>query len=134
LPKRSQQDLAVLLQRKAAGDEAALGALSREAAVPDEILGFHAQQAVEKLLKAALASLDRDFPRTHDLGILTALLEDAGRPLPEPLGLAEELTLWAVEFRYESSLDRALDRREVVRLVAAVRDWAVSVIHGANAG
>jgi len=134
LQKRSQQDLAELLERKAAGDEAALGALSGEAAVPDEILGFHAQQAVEKLLKAALAALERDFPRTHDLGVLATLLEDAGHPLPGPLAdAAEELTVWAIEFRYEHPVERRLDRFAVGTLVGSVREWAIGVIHRGEA-
>lgn len=134
MPRRDQHDLAALLVAKAAGDQAALGALAGARDVPDEVFGFHAQQAVEKLIKAALASLGRDFPRTHDLGVLTALLEDAGHSLPEALISAEELTIWAVEFRYENSLERTLDRAEVVRLVAAVRDWVAGVIQDPIAG
>lgn len=134
LARRDQRDLAALLVAKAAGHQAALGALASARDVPDEVFGFHAQQAVEKLIKAALASLGRDFPRTHDLGVLTALLEDAGHSLPEALISAEELTIWAVEFRYENSLERTLDRAEVVRLVAAVRDWVAGVIQDPGAG
>ena len=60
---------------------------------------FHAQQAVEKMLKARLASMRRNIPRTHDLTqLLDALLDaeplwDAWRPLstswlPTPLSSA----------------------------------------------
>ena len=38
------------LRRKAAGDEEAMIALLGKPSVPDEVVGFHAQQAVEKLL------------------------------------------------------------------------------------
>jgi len=42
----------------------------------DEIFGFHARQAMEKALKAWLASLSRDFPLTHDSSWLLGLLEE----------------------------------------------------------
>lgn len=128
MPKRDHRDLAALLLRKAAGDEAALRTLSRDESIPDEVVGFHAQQAVEKLLKAVLAALDRDFPRTHDLGALTALLEDVDRAPPEHFAAAEELTLWAVQFRYEDVLDATLDRELVVELVDGLRSWAVELV------
>jgi HEPN domain-containing protein len=118
----------VLLLTKAAGDEAALAAVSRDAAVPDEVVGFHAQQAVEKLMKAVLAVLDRDFPRTHDLGVLQTLLEESRHPFPDRLSAAEELTVWSVQFRYEDVLDARLDRAAAVALVAGVRDWARAIV------
>lgn len=126
MPKRDHRDLAALLLRKASGDEAALAALTRDRAVPDDVVGFHAQQAVEKLMKAALAALDRDFPRTHDLGILMTLLEEAGHSLPDRFIVAEELTVWAVQFRYEDVLDARLDRPGTMKLVAALREWVVT--------
>jgi len=47
------------LRRKAAGDEEAIRALFDVSSVPDEVIGFHAQQAVEKLLKALLSARKR---------------------------------------------------------------------------
>ena len=44
-------------------------------AFANEIFGFHAQQAVEKALKAWLSLVDVDYPRIHDLEELLALLE-----------------------------------------------------------
>jgi hypothetical protein len=41
----------------------------------DEIFGFHAQQAIEKMLKAWLAARGIAFPLTHDLSRLFELLE-----------------------------------------------------------
>lgn len=131
--KRDHSDLAGLLLRKASGDEAALAALGAAAAVPDEVVGFHAQQAVEKLMKAVLAAIDHDFPRTHDLGVLHADLEDAGYRLPDQLLAAEELTVWAVQFRYEDAFDAQLDRQATIELVAAVRDWATSIVDSGHA-
>jgi HEPN domain-containing protein len=40
--------------------------------VGDGIVGFHAQQATEKALKAWLTILGIPYPRTHDLSLLQA--------------------------------------------------------------
>jgi HEPN domain-containing protein len=61
---------------------------------------FHAQQCIEKYLKARLIEADISFPKTHDLTQLLELL----RPV-EPMWLASLeparlLTDYAVEFRY----------------------------------
>ena len=55
---------------KAAEDEETLGAPN----LSDSILGFHAQQAVEKLIKALLAQLNVPFELTHNLGRLQVVL------------------------------------------------------------
>ena len=56
-----------LLLRKAAQDEFVLEKLAPDAQAPDEVIGFHAQQAVEKMLKAALTHNAVRYRRTHDL-------------------------------------------------------------------
>lgn len=40
---------------------------------------FHAQQAVEKLLKAVLVWHQVEFPKTHDIGRILDLGENRGR-------------------------------------------------------
>ena len=82
---------------------------------PTEIFGFHAQQAVEKALKAWLALLDLECPRTHNIRQLVVLLENHGVD-SEPLWKFVELTAFAVQFRYEAyeDLDEALDRPELI--------------------
>lgn len=68
---------------------------------PDEIFGFHAQQAVEKALKAWLAVLGVQFPKTHDLKLLLDLLGERGVPT-EGLQSFVDLNAFAVQYRYES--------------------------------
>jgi len=53
---------AQLLQRKAAQDLAVLRKLIGDPAISDETLGFHAQQAAEKLIKALLALGGHEYP------------------------------------------------------------------------
>jgi HEPN domain-containing protein len=50
--------------------------------VSDEVIGFHLQQAAEKLLKALLAAREVRYGRIHNLRALMDLLTDAGCPLP----------------------------------------------------
>lgn len=97
------------LLHKTASDEAVLAM----DLISDSILGFHAQQAVEKLLKALLMQLQIRYERTHDLKKLGELLEDGGETLPAtPLSFSN-LTGFAVEYRYDFLPDTVIvDRLE----------------------
>jgi HEPN domain-containing protein len=64
------RDLAEHLLRRAADDEAAARAMLPIESVTDSIVGFHAQQGVEKSLQAVLAMRDVEFPFIHDIGAL----------------------------------------------------------------
>lgn len=54
--RREPADLAALLSRKASNDATAAREFADNSDISDEIIGFHAQQAVEKWLKALMAS------------------------------------------------------------------------------
>lgn len=71
-------DLALLLSRKAAGDEDVVRRLIDIPEVVDETLGFHAQQAVEKLIKAVLVRNGVAYDRTHNIAYLLTLLDGTG--------------------------------------------------------
>ena len=67
----------------------------------DSILGFHAQQAIEKALKALLTQLEIPYEKIHDLEELQELVATGGLNLPAtPLSLSR-LTDFAVFYRYE---------------------------------
>jgi HEPN domain-containing protein len=124
LPKRDGHDLARVLATKAAGDEATLDSLLDDRSVPDEVFGFHAQQAVEKRIKSVLAGREVEFERTHNIAYLLGLLADRGIPAPPGADDLSSLTPWAADFRYEDSAGRPLDRARARELVQAVRAWA----------
>jgi HEPN domain-containing protein len=123
-PSPEAQELALLLVRKAEGDESVLDRLLDDSDVPDDILGFHVQQAVEKRLKAVLALRGIEYDRTHSIGYLTSVLEHHGVDPPDCREQIEELTPWAVAARYEDSFEEVLDRTAVQELLSNVRDWS----------
>lgn len=94
-------DQARLLMRKASQDQAVLERLLGDPVFEAATLGFHAQQAAEKLLKALLAAGGHDYPRSHDLGLLLDLLASVGVQLPEELLAVEVLTSFATVYRYD---------------------------------
>ena len=69
-PARIRADVLV----KAAQDEYVLDKLVADESAPQVIFGFHAQQAVEKLLKAALSHHGLEYQRTNpdDFSVLTS--------------------------------------------------------------
>jgi hypothetical protein len=90
----------------------------------DEVFGFHAQQAVEKCLKAWIAGLGRRYPRTHDLMSLLDELARAGEETTTLEGLVD-LNPFAVEYRYEllDPDDDDLDRIAFLAQVEALFDF-----------
>ena len=94
----------------------------------DAALGFHAQQSVEKCLKAVLIRHGIEFRKTHDLVELLDLIADRDKPLPPHADSLDELNPYAAEFRYGFIEPKGLDRRRVQEKVAAVLAWAVKQI------
>jgi HEPN domain-containing protein len=105
-------------------DLAAAEALDRAERVSDALVGFHAQQAVEKALKAAIAGRDQDFPFTHDIGLLMQLCQDAGLELPVDLAEADRLTPYAAAIRYGLGDPRAVPTSDALRWAALAIEWA----------
>jgi len=92
---------AELLLAKAKDDETLLEEIIFNEKIRDEIIGFHAQQAAEKLLKALLMAKNIPYRRTHDLRELIDLTRDNGIEFPESLMEIRILSPFAVEFRYD---------------------------------
>jgi hypothetical protein len=84
-PSPEQLEYASLLTRRAEGDLYACRLLADDPGSDEGIVGFHAQQAVEKALKVALVLAGVDFPRTHDLGFLLARVRELGSETPSAL-------------------------------------------------
>ena len=99
-----------------------LEAMGDPAVFAEEIFGFHAQQAVEKAIKAWLSLAGREYPRTHDLEALLFLLEESGVEVPKDAWELIDLSDFAVQLRYESYEydEEPLDRPMLVRRVESV--------------
>lgn len=79
-------------------------------------VGFHAQQAAEKFLKALLTRHQIPFPKTHSIRQLLELAEKAVPGIQEHLSEARALSPYGVEVRYPG--DRApLNRQAGARAV-----------------
>jgi HEPN domain-containing protein len=125
----SQRDLAEELLGLAREDEAAARALLNVGAVTDAIVGFHAQQAVEKARKAVLALRTVEFPFTHDLGGLAELCEAAGAALPPGLAEVDQLTPYGVRLRYGAVEGAGLvDRETGLQWAEQAIAWADGVL------
>ena len=116
------REMVILAQR----DLKALQGMLDADTFADEIFGFHAQQAVEKALKAWLTLVGVEYPRTHDLEELLELLEEHAEPILEAFYDLVDLTDFAVQFRYrifedaEGRLNRGAMIRQVSNLVVHV--------------
>jgi HEPN domain-containing protein len=120
--KRREQ--ALLLLRKAGQDEALLDEVLASETVNDEVIGFHCQQAAEKILKALLSDLGVRFRKTHNIRSLMRLIADSGCPLPAELTGLEEFTPFAVAYRYEDyEPDSSLDRDQARLKLRTLRSW-----------
>jgi HEPN domain-containing protein len=131
LPQRDSHGHALLLLSKARTDKLVLDKLVDDSEIADDAIGFHAQQAVEKLLKAVLANRQIEYPRTHDIDRLVDLLEAHDGSSPPQARQLDELTPWATQLRYDELLDmERLDRRRAQQLVDVVLEWADAELAG----
>jgi HEPN domain-containing protein len=73
--------------------------------IGDGIVGFHAQQAIEKWIKAVLAAHSVRYEYGHDLRYFIELVEDAGLAFPFTTPAVVALSEYAVPLRYEDLLD-----------------------------
>jgi HEPN domain-containing protein len=112
-------------------DLRALRAMSDTDAFPDEIFGFHAQQSVEKALKAWLAFLGIVFPKTHDLKRLIDLLGESGVSTGA-LDPFVDLNSFAVQYRYESLYadEEPIDRPGLAGMIELLIVQVAGVFHG----
>ena len=104
------------LMSKAANDLLAAEAVLATGKAMDAVC-FHAQQAVEKSLKALLALKDIEYPRRHDLGELLSLAKNYWPEVARFEDRIVDLTPYAVLVRYdaefEPSMQQALEALKV---------------------
>ncbi len=121
-PTPEQREYAELLLERARSDLAALRVLLANGDMLDDVVGFHAQQAVEKALKVTLVLADIDFPRSHDLRELADIAIDNSLKVPDSIREVRWLTPWAAQLRYE--MLEPLDRDAALSIAAEAVEWA----------
>lgn len=122
-------DLARDLLKTALSDLKALEHMGDPEAFDDRIFGFHAQQAVEKALKAWLNLLEQAHPHTHDLSLLLHTLEMHGADVTTYWGFLD-LSGYAVRFRYESFLEdeEALEREALLQDITLLVEQVAALL------
>lgn len=101
------------LARKAASDATAVREFAGNSDIADEIIGFHAQQAIEKWLKAIIAGRGESFEHTHDLRRLVRVAAHDLDKAPFDVDAVITLTQYSAPLRYEDLLDaESLDQRD----------------------
>lgn len=93
-------------------------------------LGFHAQQAVEKALKAVCTRHNIEVRRTHDLTALGQAVLDHGTALPVSLDELRSLNPFAVEFRYDDEITSSMRREDLDALLRVMLSWADTEVDG----
>lgn len=94
----------------------------------DAIVLFHAQQAIEKAIKAILTAHEIPFGRTHNLLALAALLAENGIATPETPDEVAVLNPYAVLFRYDDDDIALVTRDEADRMIGSILTWAEGLL------
>lgn len=91
---------------------------------PHETIGFHAQQASEKFMKAVLVLHGIIFERTHDLIVLHGLLCQHQVTIPADKEKLRAMNSYAVQFRYEGCPIEMVAATECETIATTLSKWA----------
>jgi len=124
---KSRADLVCGWLRKAESDRIAIAALIHANSL--DTACFHAQQAVEKYLKAYLIERDQSFAFTHNLSKLLAQCVACDPAFAQLDDVVAPLTPFAVELRYDAQFWPSSDTaRAAKQAVETVRDFMITRI------
>ncbi len=118
-----RHELARLFVKKAVEDIVLVDTVIEVESISDEIIGFHCQQAAEKLMKAVLTAAGETVRKTHDLETLVAALLRIGEQEAARFGSMDSLTPFATVFRYEGLGDMGFDRYEAREMLRKIQIW-----------
>ena len=122
---RQASDLLRLAQR----DQVAVESFKTLPEIDFAIIAFHAQQCIEKCMKAVLSKHEITYPRTHDLDDLCELLAEAGLDMPVSRELLNDITPYAVTSRYEVDAEDLVTYAQIDKAVTTTVLWANSLIN-----
>lgn len=112
----------------AEGDLESAKGLRRINAGRQENICYHAQQSIEKAIKAVICWLEKPVPLSHDINLVKASLDESQHP-PIPHDLSE-LTQYATIRRYEEGPFRLDDEDmdSILKLADTTLGWARNLI------
>ena len=101
-----------------------------------DIVVFHAQQAVEKYLKALLTRHQTEFPKTHVIRRLLLLLQPVEPALADALEEANWLSPFGVDIRYPADFPETLpgDEARALELARRVKNAVMAALDPYLAG
>lgn len=123
MKKNKELALEWLKRAKSSLEKAKVGKFVEDILYED--LGFDAQQAVEKSLKALLLLHKIPFPKTHAISELITLLMKEDVDIPEQVKESASLTDYAVTTRYPGDWESITEEEyeEAVKLAEFVYQW-----------
>ena len=128
-PEKEIRPLVVEWIKKADLDFSTTVRLSAEPEFRD-IVVFHAQQAVEKYLKALLTRHQTEFPKTHVIRRLLLLLRPVDPALADALEDANWLSPFGVDIRYPADFPETLpgDEARALELARRVKNAVMAAL------
>ena len=96
-----------------------------DAGLPASPMGFHAQQTIEKLLKALLITFGVEPEEQHSIARLVQQIARLDRSVAEAIAATTQLTPYAVHHRYPPRnplATRTVNRKEVLEIVRVARE------------
>ena len=128
-------DQAEKLLLMASKDMKAMELMMSPESIDDEIYGFHAQQAVEKSLKAWISVIGGTYSFTHDLWVLLMTLQELGCDIVKFKHLIM-LSPFAAQLLYEplETVDEPLDRPALRTQIQELHDHVQSAVALIKAG
>ncbi|CAN5388589.1 HEPN domain-containing protein [soil metagenome] len=109
-------------------DIRAFHALKNNSSVDLASVGFHAQQAIEKCLKAVLIYSNQDPARTHDLSQLAYAIMAEKITLPLSVEDISKLNPYAVIYRYDDTEVNIVTREEAQEMIETIYSWAKKLV------
>ena len=109
--------------KKAEEDYKAIKILLGANEFPPSVVGFHAQQCVEKFLKAFLVNHGAKPPRTHDLVELNSRCVEIDPDFKSISDSLHILNPFSTNFRYPGLETDAEEAREAAKHAEKVRDF-----------
>jgi HEPN domain-containing protein len=95
-----------------------------------EDLCFDCQQSAEKVIKALLISIDKEFPPTHSIARLLEIVSETKTEIPAEIQKAIDLTDYAVKTRYpgESEPVTKEEYEEALTIAETIYNWVSNIM------